>query len=671
MPGLVFLRRRWNVGSDDFVLPGIFLFLLHTVWAVLVVLVLSSESLWRAEDCVVLLRVHQGVFLGMLGVAMALELGIALVAARGTILDTRPREKIHLLLYARLVLFILELIWLVLGVVWLVQFYADCPVDSNRVLVLGLIVGNGCVLTSLLITILISYDATGRSWVELKKNQISAESRSGSVRHHSGVLRAYQDTWEKRCRLLFCSVSPSDSTANCFPDLAELLTDFFCDLDVVPSDVVAGLILLRKMQKSQRQRDSQEVGNETPKLVALDEPEESAQFRSVVHFMKFALGAYGWPMYVITHSACDTCRLCSKLRCSCCRRVPPSTSSAVLEDTSCLECNVAALRAQVEVGQVEVVFATYHVGIGQTAFFVALDFDRRAVVLSIRGTLSMADVLTDLNADAAPLPLHPPRDDWLAHKGMVQAAVYVRDKIKEEGILARAFDPSKGTDGFDLVVVGHSLGAGTAALVAILLREEYPDLRCYAYSPPGGLLSLTAAQYSKEFTISVVVGKDLVPRIGLRQMESLRADLIKAIKFSSDPKWRTLTGGMAFCCAPRPQEDEEASLDPEAVIMSETAHPTDSSIVLTLHQPLYLPGKIIHVVRKQQNEEGQIKKKSPKYEAFWTENTDFQRVLISPVMFKDHLADTVLEALEKVASDFLSSKPCESTSDLCTLAATN
>ena len=75
-------------------------------------------------------------------------------------------------------------------------------------------------------------------------------------------------------------------------------------------------------------------------------------------------------------------------------------------------------------------------------------------------------------------------------QGMVQAAAYIREKIHEEGILARAFnrDPSRGTHDFDLVLVGHSLGAGAAAILAILLRQEYPGLRCYAYSPPGGLL---------------------------------------------------------------------------------------------------------------------------------------------------------------------------------------
>lgn len=50
----------------------------------------------------------------------------------------------------------------------------------------------------------------------------------------------------------------------------------------------------------------------------------------------------------------------------------------------------------------------------------------------------MKDVLTDLNAEGEVLPLTPPREDWLGHKGMVQAAEYIRKKLQEEDIISRA-----------------------------------------------------------------------------------------------------------------------------------------------------------------------------------------------------------------------------------------
>lgn len=73
---------------------------------------------------------------------------------------------------------------------------------------------------------------------------------------------------------------------------------------------------------------------------------------------------------------------------------------------------------------------------------------------------------------------------------MVQAAEYIRTKLREENLLEKAFsrDPSRGTQNYDLVLVGHSLGAGTATILAILLKQHHPNLSCFAYSPPGGLL---------------------------------------------------------------------------------------------------------------------------------------------------------------------------------------
>jgi sn1-specific diacylglycerol lipase len=138
-------------------------------------------------------------------------------------------------------------------------------------------------------------------------------------------------------------------------------------------------------------------------------------------------------------------------------------------------------------GDVEIIYVTYHVDIGETPFFVAVDYAKEKIVISIRGTLSMKDVLTDLNAEGEPLPINPPREDFLAHKGMVQAAVYIKNKLQEENLIEKALNhnPAKGTQDFGLILVGHSLGAGTAAILAILLKQEFTNLQCFSYSPPG------------------------------------------------------------------------------------------------------------------------------------------------------------------------------------------
>ena len=53
--------------------------------------------------------------------------------------------------------------------------------------------------------------------------------------------------------------------------------------------------------------------------------------------------------------------------------------------------------------------------------------------------------------------------------------------------------------------------------------------------------SQQAVEYSRSFVTSVVLGKDVVPRIGLHQLEALRHNLIYAIHKSKDPKVKSVT----------------------------------------------------------------------------------------------------------------------------------
>lgn len=77
------------------------------------------------------------------------------------------------------------------------------------------------------------------------------------------------------------------------------------------------------------------------------------------------------------------------------------------------------------------------------------------------------------------------------------------------------------------MVTGHSLGAGAAVILSLKLKTDYPNVKCIAYSPPGGLISEALADYTKSFVLSVVVGDDIVPRLSLRSVHTLKSDIIK------------------------------------------------------------------------------------------------------------------------------------------------
>lgn len=58
-------------------------------------------------------------------------------------------------------------------------------------------------------------------------------------------------------------------------------------------------------------------------------------------------------------------------------------------DDNCCRCNYAALQKILTNGDIEIIYVTYHVDVGETPFYVAIDYDRKKIVISIRGTLSM------------------------------------------------------------------------------------------------------------------------------------------------------------------------------------------------------------------------------------------------------------------------------------------
>jgi len=75
-----------------------------------------------------------------------------------------------------------------------------------------------------------------------------------------------------------------------------------------------------------------------------------------------------------------------------------------------------------------------------------------------------------------------------------------------------------------------------ATITTLLLRLQYSNLRCYVYSSPGGLLSYPAAEYCKEFLVTVIYGDDFVSRLGILQVERLKVQLMTALRECKAPK---------------------------------------------------------------------------------------------------------------------------------------
>ncbi|PIK53148.1 putative sn1-specific diacylglycerol lipase alpha [Apostichopus japonicus] len=283
---------------------------------------------------------------------------------------------------------------------------------------------------------------------------------------------------------------------NAFTEIAEIVSDFFRDIDIVPSDILAGLMLLREDQKKRRRAIEGNPGNDvitflsgvpiTPDTKYLDftKEDDCSILSELHHYWKYAIASYGCSGYAMLHGSFKCLKLLS-CRSSCITSQQRGDQTGRVQ--ACCQCNYTALLELSGLDPNDIVFGTFHSAVWETPFFVALDHEHKKVILAIRGTSSVSDIVTDLCADTCPIPMEGCPPGFLGHKGMIAAAVYIKDKLQDEAILTQAFSCLPvDSDDYELLIVGHSLGAGAAAVLRHTAETGLPHLsKSFALAPPG------------------------------------------------------------------------------------------------------------------------------------------------------------------------------------------
>ncbi|KAH0511854.1 Sn1-specific diacylglycerol lipase beta [Microtus ochrogaster] len=327
------------------------------------------------------------------------------------------------------------------------------------------------------------------------------------------------------------------------------------DTDLVPSDIAAGFTLLHQQQDNiSSSLEPQEVVTHFPGQS--QEADLDAEVENCHHFMPFAAAAYGWPLYIYRNPFTGLCRIGG----DCCRS-RETEYDAVEGDQH--NCHFASILKTTGLQYRDFIHISFHDKVYELPFIVVLDHRKEAVVVAVRGTMSLQsphmppspavqlhrltllcphsqDVLTDLSAESENIELEAELQDCVAHKGIAQAARYIYRRLVNDGILSQAFSVAPE---YRLVLVGHSLGAGAAALLAIMLRKAYPQVRAYAFSPPRGLLSKSLYEHSKDFIVSLILGMDVIPRLSVTNMEDLKRRILRVIANCNKPKVSALSQG--------------------------------------------------------------------------------------------------------------------------------
>jgi sn1-specific diacylglycerol lipase len=379
-------------------------------------------------------------------------------------------------------------------------------------IMLGVIVISQLVDITSLICCCYSFSASRIGDESLQDEQYAASLLEGRCK---AIMRYFQ--------LISCNIFGGSNVDEGLNTVARVLTNFFHHdgfLDVVPSDVVAGIMLVRIQQRQRRRQLLSQTMNplsqsdfEGPlKYVDIEEARDCEEIRTAfisnnnvmspfavsdrrtldkrneadrvlievaAKYAVYMIAIYTHLLALYMQPCTGLCCLCySKMKngseetrggeepsscsrllcCSLCGRRNTGTSSysrfqsasshpfTVKGDNSC-RANHAGLVHFTKDIQSEVVYASYENDTVAKPFAIFLNHDQRSVVVTIRGSMSLEDCITDAIAD--PVELKEAGERWgfngvgrYAHGGFLSAALNIREEIESSQVLQRTFEPA-------------------------------------------------------------------------------------------------------------------------------------------------------------------------------------------------------------------------------------
>lgn len=533
-----------------------------------------------------------------------------------------------------------------------------------------------------------------------------------------------QKVWAKRCSDLCkcmsistCGIFGGVSSYQDIESVSKVLTQFFHHdgfLDVVPSDVIAGILLLRLQQRNvvkkllgHHMHDRGSIrgvsdsaflvggGNEYREgrdVESLEQPtltrshslvdtlsnrtrdmmtakrrnlnklssSDWALTQDLYRMSLYAFAVYTHLLYLYTKPCSGLCTLChrSLIDCTqdnCCqcfcgpskhytlastantpsgtnasREVPPKGSNV---GDDCFHLNQSTVEAVLqELPGSEVLYASYRNDPTLKPYAIFADHSENKIVIAVRGTLSLEDCITDAICDSVELHDAAHRypngfvgENRYAHGGFYRSASRIREDITQLGILDSIYhtnghkDIEMGNQGsptnsslfytpgdwshYQLVVVGHSLGAGVATILAMLLKGEYPSLLCYAFGAPGSTVDEITSQEIASYVTTIVLHNDMISRMSITSMNNIREQVLDTICRSKINKTQILQTlfrdlpieDVLYTPGTEPPSDFKSAVDNFNTHMRQVNdHDVTREVV-----KLVIPGRIIHYVKSK------------------------------------------------------------------------
>ena len=251
MPHLKYFGRYWRVSSDELFFPGIFAILGRLFWSTVIIVILAFSTA-RLSRCAGSKGLLAYLYISLAVFVMSLLCEVCLVrkSLLGSMVETGKRDKgIEKYLTAHVILCAAQFLLAIFGLfVVSVDSFIPCASTFQISKTYDLILLSVIIITQLVdISTLVCCCYT-----------FSAKMGSKFPDQDDAIT----SIWENRCKsfmkcfqIFSCNIFGGSNIERDLQAVARILTAFFHHdgfLDVVPSDVMAGMILVRMQQRAKK-----------------------------------------------------------------------------------------------------------------------------------------------------------------------------------------------------------------------------------------------------------------------------------------------------------------------------------------------------------------------------------------------------------------------------------
>eukprot|EP00531_Pseudo-nitzschia_arenysensis_P015125 CAMPEP_0116121206 /NCGR_PEP_ID=MMETSP0329-20121206/3575_1 /TAXON_ID=697910 /ORGANISM="Pseudo-nitzschia arenysensis, Strain B593" /LENGTH=653 /DNA_ID=CAMNT_0003615007 /DNA_START=83 /DNA_END=2042 /DNA_ORIENTATION=+ len=250
---------------------------------------------------------------------------------------------------------------------------------------------------------------------------------------------------------------------------------------------------------------------------------------------------------------------------------------------------------------------------------VVVDHENKKVVLSIRGTFSLEEIILDVAADTTEFC------GGEAHSGMATMAERVWAKAGPTVKTQLEENP-----GYEFILTGHSLGAGTACLVTILVQNRRllskdQKIRCFAYASPPVYTPLEFVPKSVEVMTNFINENDVVPFLSIQKVRKLFSSLLAVDEYAHSQMTQKERYKVILGASEPPKELIASVLEAEGKRLD----PKKGAPIL------YAPVKQNVWLKELRNEEGE-REHHYRYELSTAREISQREIRVSPDMLVDH-----------------------------------